>query len=361
MTCLPAGRLIKPVQENMSKILIVGNSMAVNGAIENIRKEDEQSDITLFCTEGAFPYDRLTLPSFIAGQIKESQTHPLTEDFFKKHHVNVIASEKLSRISFKRRYLTTENKTQINYDKLLIADLGSLMALSVKGQQKSGVFDCSLLSSVKKLIKYLPFTDTVFVMVTNMQGFNTACALHGLGKEVIIITSDNGLLSSFLDDETGALLKQIVENKGIRVVMDNTIEEILGDSEVKAVKLQNGKVVAAQMVVADFLPLDWRLAEEGNSAYQKIDDNYFAIHLPLKSAHFGFKVLDGFCTGFTKLPQGGREYLKFDGPANVFKKIFAQGDLLVGAVLFNASSHEEQILKTINEHVPVAGQEEALL
>ena len=81
----------------------------------------------------------------------------------------------------------------------------------------------------------------------------------------------------------------------------------------------------------------------------------------MKASHFGFNVLEGFCMGFTKLPQGGREYLKFDGPANVFKKIFAQGDLLVGAVLFNSSSHEQHISKTITEHISIAGQEEALL
>jgi NAD(P)H-nitrite reductase large subunit len=65
--------------------------------------------------------------------------------------------------------------------------------------------------------------------------------------------------------------------------------------------------------------------------------------------------------GMTKLPQGGREYLKFDGPQNVFKKIFAHGDHLVGAVLFNAASHEKHLQKTITEQLPVSGQEEALI
>jgi NAD(P)H-nitrite reductase large subunit len=342
------------------KILIVGNSLAATQTIESIRQNDQQSDITLFCTESVLPYDRLTLPFLLAGEIKETHTHPLPENFFKQHRVGVIANEKLLRISLKRRYLTTENKTHIDYDRLLIADLGAVMPLSVKGHQKKGVFDCSLLSSIKDLIKFLPFADTFFVMVTNIQGFNTACALHKLGKEVVIVSSDAFLLANFLDEETGSLLKQIAEAQGIRVMLDNTIEEILGDSEVKAVRLQSGKVMAAQAVIADFLPLDWRLMAE-EQAYEKIDDEYYSMSLPFAPTHFGFKVVEGFCVGFTRLPERGREYLKFDGPQNIYKKVFAQGDFLVGAVLFNSPSHEKTILKTIMERTLVEGQEEALI
>jgi NAD(P)H-nitrite reductase large subunit len=344
----------------MSKILLVGNSLAVTKAIEDIRQKDEQSEIVLFCTESVLPYDRQALPWLIAGQAKDGKVHPLPDDFFKQHRVEVIANEKLSRISFKRKYLSTESKTQISYDQIHIADFGEVVPLSIKGHQKKGVFDCTLLSSVKNLIKYLPFTDTVFVMVTTIQGMNMACALHGLGKEVVIVCSDNTLLSNFLDEETGTLLKQIIEGKGIRVMTNNTIEEILGDSELKAVRLQSGKVAAAQMVVVDFLSLDWKLIEEGCD-YQKIEDPYFSMSLPLLPFHFGFKVLEGFCMGLTKLPQGGREYLKFDGPQNIFKKIFAQGDVLVGAVLFNASSHESSLIKAITERTSIVGHEEALL
>ncbi|MEI7998853.1 MAG: FAD-dependent oxidoreductase [Candidatus Omnitrophota bacterium] len=344
----------------MSKILIVGNSLAVAKAIEDIRKDDAESSITLFCTESLLPYDRLALPALVAGQIKEAQTHSLAEDFFSQHRVDVVANEKLLRISLKRKYVTTENKVQISYDHLMITDLGCLMSPPFKGRQKKGVFDCALLTSVKGLIKYLPFMDTVLVAVTNIHGLNMACALHGTGKEVIVVSSQPTLLNEVLDEETGTLLKQVLEGKGLRVMTDNAIEEILGDNEVKAVKLQSGKVIGVQMIVTDSMPLDWRLVEQ-ESGYQKIEDSYFQGGLPLNPSRFGFKVLDGFCMGVTKLPNGGREFLKFDGPVNIFKKIYAQGDFIVGTVLFNASSHEEQLSRSIAERVCVIGHEEELL
>lgn len=217
-----------------------------------------------------------------------------------------------------------------------------------------------MLSSVKELIKFLPFVDTVFVDVRNLQGFNMACALHKAGKEVMIVSRDQTLLSQVFDEETGALLQQIVDGKGIRVVTNSEIEEVLGDAEVKAIKLNSGKVVAAQMVVLDSSTLDFR-ALESDEGYEMIEDDFFAPIHNFKPSQFGFKVLDGFCVGLTKLPEGGREYLKFDGPQNSFKKIFAKDDFLVGAVLFNASADQEQILKVITEGTSVAGKEEVLI
>jgi len=344
----------------MSRILIIGNSMAVVGAIEKIRHSDQESTITLFCTESLLPYDRRLLPALVAGEIKEAQTHPLAEDFFHQHHVEVIANERLARVSLKRKYITTESKRQIEYDQLLIADLGCLTLSLVKGHQKKGFFDCALLSSVKEAIKYLPFVDTVFISLTNLHGLNMACALHGKVKEVVVVCLGQTLLHEVFDEETGTLLKQIMEGKGIRVILENSIEEILGDSDIKAVRLQSGKVIGAQMVIADFLPLDWRLVEQ-DSGYEKIEDDYFHNGLPLKPSHFGFKIIEGFCMGSTKLLEDGREFLKFDGPQNIFKKIFAKGEVLVGTVLFNSPSHEEKLLKIIAEHIPVVGQEETLI
>ena len=44
----------------MSKILIIGNSLATIKAIEELRRNDQTSDINLLCSEGLLPYDRLT-------------------------------------------------------------------------------------------------------------------------------------------------------------------------------------------------------------------------------------------------------------------------------------------------------------
>ena len=61
-----------------------------------------------------------------------------------------------------------------------------------------------------------------------------------------------------------------------------------------------------------------------------------------------------------RLGDGGREYMQFDGPDNVYKKIFIQDGRLAGFVLFNASFAKEKLLRDLLEGKTVAQTQEQL-
>lgn len=346
----------------MSKILIVGNSKAVVEQIVEIRKTDTQCAITFFSTEGVLPYDRAQLPHYFVKDIKEAALFSVHDKFFTENKVEVIAGEKLARISVKRRHLTTESKRQIGYDKLVLVDTGVYKLPDIKGHHKRGVYQALSLNNVKDLMKSLIDIETVFLSVTNFQGFNLACALARLEKDVVIL-APHGVLSAAFDDETVSLLKQIVEAKGIRV-LDQELEEILGDQEVKAVRLKSGKVMAAQAVIFDIASVDTHMfsEQELQEGDVKISEEILnPLVMPFHPTRFGCGLFDGYVCGVSALVEGGREYLKFDGPANIFKKIFIQGDKLLGVVLFNAPSHSVPLTQLIESGESVTGREDALL
>jgi len=304
------------------------------------------------------------LPALIAGTITEKQLFKAPETLLAIDKNKVVASESLARISVKRRYLTTEKKTQINYDRLVLVDTGSLILPPVKGHQRSGVYDCWRLSSIKNLKKALLYTDSVTVIVSNAQGLNMACALSLLKKEVTVISSKSGVLLDIFDEETGLLLKQILEAKGIRVLGENAVEEILGDVDVKAVKLKSGKVLASDMVVFDEARADIRMLSEPTLTENDqilIEDCFKPSNMPFTPVSFGLGLIDGFYAGWTQLPEGAREYLKFDGPQNIYKKIYVQGDHLVGFVVFNSPQDHDRLLGILQRQDNITGHEEEIL
>jgi NAD(P)H-nitrite reductase large subunit len=346
------------------KTLVVGNSLDVLPIIENIFKSDKDQQVTLFATEGVFPYDRSLLPGLVAGIANERQIYKTSEDFLAVQHPQVVTTEKLSRISVKRRYLTTEAKAQIEYDRLVLVDTGQLILPNVRGNQRTGVFDCWRLPSIRAIKEHLPFADSVTIIISNLQGLNMACALSQLKKEVIVVSSSLGLLPGIFDEETGLLAKQILEGKGMRVLAESAVEEILGDVEVKAVKLRSGKVLASDIVIFDEVQADLRMLSESSLSDQDqlaIEASFRPPVLPLAPVHFGLNVFDGFCAGWTKLPEGGRECLKFDGPNNIYKKIYAHGDHLTGVVVFNAPQDIERLWGALQRQDNITGKEEEIL
>jgi NAD(P)H-nitrite reductase large subunit len=346
------------------KTLVIGNSLDVLSIIQNIFSLHKDQQVTLFTTEGVLPYDRSLLPPLVAATVTEQQIYTTSQNFLAEYHPQLVTTESLARISVKRRYLTTEKKTQIDYDRLVVVDTGHLILPLIKGHQRTGVFDCWRLPSIKALMKHLPFTDSVTVVVSKLQGLNMACALSRLKKEVTVVSSGPGFLSDILDEETGLLLKQILEGKGIRVFSENTIEEILGEEQVKAVKLKSGKVLACDTVIFDEAKADLRMLSEPiltDPDQITVEASFRTSALPLAPAYFGLNVFDGFCAGWTQLPEGGREYSKFDGPQNIYKKIYAHGDHLAGLVIFNAPKDQERLLGILQRQDNIAGREEEIL
>jgi len=342
----------------MPNIVIIGNGVPAISAIETIRAEDQESSITLFCSEGVLPYDRALLAAHLAEQIKEPQLHPKHESFFKEHGVDIVLNEQLSRVSTKRKYVAAESKRQFPYDRLLVTDLGAVHGPDIKGHGKEGIFDCAHYKSIGALGQHIPFIDNAVVCVSNFLGLNTACALKMLGKEVSVVSAGAGILPDIFDEETTLLLKQILEGKGLKVMAENAVEEILGDAEVKAVRLRSGKVIAAQAVIFDDLKADTRVFTDGSC--EGVD--MITTDQPSSGVHdFGLKVLDGTCAGMVRSgPQGGREYMQFDGPDNVYKKIFVRDGHIVGFVLFNAAFAKEKLLRDLLEGKAVAQTQEQL-
>lgn len=346
------------------KTLVVGNSLDVLPVIEGIFSRNQNEEVVFFATEGILPYDRLQLPDIIAEPMAEQHLARTAEAFFAQYPVEVVTGEALARLSVKRRYLTTEKKTQINYDHLVLVDTGCLILPEIRGHHRKGVFDCWRFSSVKDMKKYLPFVGEVMVSASRPQGLNVACALSRLKKEVTVISSKSGLLPEFFDDETGLLLKQILETKNIRVISDSSIGEILGEEQVRAVKLKSGKVIACDAVILDEARADIRMLSEptlSDGDEIRIEECFKPPVMPFTPVEFGLDVFDGFYTGWTKLPEGGREYLKFDGPQNVYKKIYAHGDSLVGAVVFNSPGDNERLLGIIQRQDNIKGREEEII
>ena len=53
--------------------------------------------------------------------------------------------------------------------------------------------------------------------------------------------------------------------------------------------------------------------------------------------------------------------MKFDGPANIYKKIFMVDDHLVGAVCLNALGEKDKVQKALAQKLSLAGIEEEFL
>jgi NAD(P)H-nitrite reductase large subunit len=193
--------------------------------------------------------------------VKEKDVFFHPAEFYKSLGVEVVTDKEITRINAVRRRIFLEERRQFEYDGLVLTDAPQLAFADIKGTRRSGVFHLARLETVKSLIRFLPFTETALLEVSGWSGIRTALALKALGKEVVIVTRGNALLEGVITAEGAETLMCLLDKRGLRVVLASGIDDIIGENEVRAVRLRTGKVMACEMVVVEAVAPDLRFME----------------------------------------------------------------------------------------------------
>ena len=283
----------------MKNVVIMGQSPAVHTAVKSLLDRDPSVGITLVTCDGHLPYDRMLLSGLIDRSVKENDLFCAGEDFYKSAQVQVIVGKDISRINFNRRRIFMADKVHVDFEGLIIADGLEPRLPAFKGIRRQGVFHLARLETVKNLVRYLTFTETVLVEPLGFSGIKAALALRAVGKDVIVAVRDEALLAGILSAERSDALARALEKRGIRI-LSGGIDDVIGETEVKAARLKSGKVIACDMVVIEEVAPDLRfLTDTELGGGERV-----AVSGPFRTVMPGVHAMDVACCA---------EALKFTG------------------------------------------------
>ena len=173
----------------------------------------------------------------------------------------MVLNKEISRINFGRRKIFLADKMQVEYDLLVLGDAPQPRLPDRKGIRKPGVFTLARIEAMRSLIRYLPFTETAVIELGGWTGLKTALALKEAGKDVVVVSVKATLLPGVLPQDLSALLVVLLEKRGVRTILNNRVEDVLGEGECKAVRFTSGKILAAEMFVVEDVRPDLRFLE----------------------------------------------------------------------------------------------------
>lgn len=236
----------------MKRILIIGSSAAGIACAEAIRAKDSESQITMVSKEGQVGYARYRLGEFLSGEITLAQLAFRDGDFFKSKNIELVLNQEIERIDIKKKQAVSKAgedsaRMKFDYDVLVLATGCANQLPDLKGTGKNGVFGFMEIADAKNILEIIPVCDTACVMGSGIPAVKAACALKKRGLEVKLVSAAS-LLNGLVDAEASEALKKQLIEKGIEIIVDS-VNEILGNGDVKAIRLENKKVLACQMVI----------------------------------------------------------------------------------------------------------------
>lgn len=228
---------------------IIGCSAAGISAIEAIRSKDKKAKIAVISDEARPLYSRCLISYLLAGSIDENKIWYRPDNFFKSNNVDAVLGVRASKIDVDKKEIILQDKNKIKFDKLLIAAGASAKLENIPGVDKKGVFPLRTIDHTTEIQKILSRVEKVAVLGGGLIGLRAAYALKNRGKAVSVFARSSQILSQIIDKGSADIMQKHIEKNGIKIVTGRSAKEIVGNSSVAGIVLDDGSKYDCQLVI----------------------------------------------------------------------------------------------------------------
>jgi len=230
-------------------VVIVGNGVAGVTVARIIKDKNPETRVSIYTDESHHYYPRPRLYEVLSGEAKPREVYMFSEEWYEKKGINVQLNKKALSIDTERKELLLEDRSRVNYDKLLLANGGHSFVPPIKGVEKTGVFTLRTIRDALKIKEFTEKTEKVIVIGGGLLGLEFASSLKKLGQQVEVVEMFPRLLPRQLDSDGATILKNRIASRGIDIVLGVKTVEILGRETVSGVLLDSGEELSGDLVL----------------------------------------------------------------------------------------------------------------
>jgi len=234
-----------------TQYVIIGNGIAGTTAAEVLRRADPGGCVSLITDEPYPLYNRVALPRFLKGQVREEKVLMRTPEAHEKLGINLLLETKVTAVSLEERVVLTDRGQQIPSDRLLIASGGRPNRLSVPGADACGVFNFQTLDDTKAILEALKTARRAVTVGGSFIGYELTEAFAARGLEVTWLIRESRFLGYhwYLDEEGGEVVDRIARRAGVEVIYEDEVSEVVADGgRVRKVRTRKGRELEADIV-----------------------------------------------------------------------------------------------------------------
>ncbi|RMG57646.1 MAG: NAD(P)/FAD-dependent oxidoreductase [Deltaproteobacteria bacterium] len=231
------------------RYVIIGNSAAGVHAVEEIRKRDGEGEIVMFSREPYLAYSRPLITEFLFDGVPVRKMSYRDASFYRDNRVDLRLGVEVVEIDREKKEVLDSRGERTPYDKLLIATGGTPFVPPIKGGDRGGIFTMMTWDSAKAVKERLPKTKRAVVLGGGLIGMKTAEGIYEAGVPTTVVELAPQILGRILDRRGAEIFQDYLEKKGMEIITGDTVEEVVGESEVEAVRLRSGRVLECDLLI----------------------------------------------------------------------------------------------------------------
>ena len=373
--------ILVPADEGRDHLVVIGNGMAGCRAVEELLARDAgRYRVTIFGAEPHVNYNRIMLSPVLAGEKTFQDIIINDRAWYDDNRIDLIVADPVVAIDRSARTVTSQSGRTVAYDKLLIATGSDPFIIPVPGKDLPGVISFRDMKDVDAMLDAAGRGGDAVVIGGGLLGLEAAHGLTLRGMKVTVLHIMPTLMERQLDEAAGWLLKSALEARGQTILTGADTAEICGDGKVEGVRLKDGTLIPASLVVMavgirpcvalaraagldigrgikvddhmvtsdpDVLAVGECVEHDGNvyGLVAPLWDMCRSLADGLTDRHTGYKGsvtstklkvagLDVFSAGDFSGGEGCEDIVLRDASRGVYKRVVVKEDRVIGAVLY---------------------------
>jgi NAD(P)H-nitrite reductase large subunit len=268
------------------RYVIIGGGIAGTTAAETIRKLDQEGSIAIISDEPYVCYSRVLLskPKWVLGEQPFDNVWLKTDEWYDENDIHLFKGLSAEHLNADEHCVRLSDDDCIKYEKLLLATGAHNRTWNVPGADKKGIHYLRTVDDARGICEAAQGAPKKVVMVGSAcVSFEIIEILLSRGFSVTEVMREKYFFEPQLSPEGVAPIEKLLEEKGVEIIRETEVEEVLGSESVESVRLKNGRELACDLILPFIgveIPVEW-LQHAGVATHKGIYANmYLETNVP---------------------------------------------------------------------------------
>jgi nitrite reductase (NADH) large subunit len=231
-------------------LVVIGNGMAAARFVDELSARAlGRYAIAVVGEEPRVAYNRILLSAVLAREVAATEIELKPLQWWRDRGVTLLYGHAATAIDPQIRRVVLANGATLPYTRLVLSTGSQPIRLPVPGMNLGGVVTFRDLGDVTAISSVARKGKKVVVIGGGLLGLEAAYGLAKFGARVSVVHLMDRLMERQLDSRAAAMLKAMLEAKGITVYLNAETSGILGKSQAEAVSLNDGRSIETDLVV----------------------------------------------------------------------------------------------------------------
>jgi 3-phenylpropionate/trans-cinnamate dioxygenase ferredoxin reductase subunit len=231
-------------------IVIVGAGHGGAQAAIALRQAKFEGTIAVIGDEPELPYERPPLSKeYFSGEKAFERILIRPAAFWAERNVEMLLKRRVVAVDPIRHSVTTADGAAIGYGQLIWAAGGSPRRIGCAGNDLIGVHTVRTRADADRMLAELDGVEQAVVIGGGYIGLEAAAVLAKFGKKVVLLEALDRVLARVAGEPLSRFYEAEHRAHGVDVRLGAAVECIEGEGRVSGVRMQDGEVIPAQMVI----------------------------------------------------------------------------------------------------------------